>query len=56
MRAGILKKSEKEFKGNFNVRIPSKLHKQGALLAAQEKLSLNQYVVNALRKSVIQTD
>lgn len=50
------KKPEKEFKGNFNVRIPSKLHKQIALMAAQEKISLNQYVVNALRKSVAQAD
>lgn len=47
------KKPEKEFKGSFNVRIPSELHKQIALLAAQEKITLNQYVINALSKSVI---
>lgn len=47
------KEPEKEFKGSFNVRIPSELHKQIALLAAQEKITLNQYVINALSKSVI---
>lgn len=49
----IGKEPEKEFKGSFNVRIPSELHKQIALLAAQEKITLNQYVINALSKSVI---
>lgn len=46
------KEPEKEFKGSFNVRIPSGLHKQISMLAAQQKITLNQYVVNALSKSV----
>lgn len=46
------KKPEKEFKGSFNVRIPSELHKQIALLAAQENITLNQFVINALNRSV----
>lgn len=48
------KTPEKEFKGSFNVRIPVDLHKQIAMLAAQEQITLNQYVVNALNKSVSQ--
>lgn len=48
----IGKEPEKEFKGSFNVRIPSELHRQIAMLAAQQKITLNQYVVNALRKTI----
>ncbi len=48
----IGKEPEKEFKGSFNVRIPSELHRQIATLAAQQKITLNQYVVNALRKTI----
>ncbi|MCI8536630.1 MAG: type II toxin-antitoxin system HicB family antitoxin [Hungatella sp.] len=48
----IGKEPEKEFKGSFNVRIPSELHRQIAILAAQQKITLNQYVVNALRKTI----
>ena len=46
------KDPEKEFKGSFNVRIPSELHKKISILAAQQKITLNQYVVNALSKSI----
>jgi len=46
------KDPEKEFKGSFNVRIPSELHKKISMLAAQQKITLNQYVVNALSKSI----
>ena len=48
----IGKEPEKEFKGSFNVRIPSELHRQIAILATQQKITLNQYVVNALRKTI----
>ncbi|HBI62777.1 MAG TPA: toxin-antitoxin system HicB family antitoxin [Lachnospiraceae bacterium] len=48
----IGKKPEKEFKGSFNVRIPSELHKKISILAAQQKITLNQYVINALSKSI----
>ena len=46
------KEPQKEFKGSFNVRIPSELHRQIAMQAAQQKITLNQYVVNALNKSI----
>lgn len=46
------KNPEREFKGSFNVRIPSELHKQIAMVAAQQKITLNQFVVNALSKSI----
>lgn len=50
--AEIGKNPEKEFKGSFNIRIPSDLHKQISVLAAQQHITLNQFVVNALSKSV----
>ena len=46
------KEPQKEFKGSFNVRIPSEHHRQIAMQAAQQKITLNQYVVNALNKSI----
>lgn len=35
---------EKPFKGSFNVRRPTELHKKAALLAMKDKLSLNNFV------------
>lgn len=46
------KKPDKEFKGSFNVRIPARLHRQAALAAKRQKMSLNQYVVKAISQSV----
>ncbi len=46
------KKPDKEFKGSFNVRIPAGLHRQAALAAKRQKMSLNQYVVKAISQSV----
>ena len=46
------KEPQKEFKGSFNVRIPSELHRQIAMQAEKQKITLNQYVVNALNKSI----
>lgn len=48
----IGKEPEKEFKGSFNVRIPSELHKKISILAAQQEISLNQYVINALSRTI----
>lgn len=48
----IGKEPEKEFKGSFNVRIPSELHKKISLLAAQQKITLDQYVINALNRTI----
>lgn len=46
------KKPEKPFKGSFNVRIPAALHQKAALLASEEKVSLNSLVAEAIRRRV----
>lgn len=46
------KKPEREFRGSFNVRIPTALHRKVVLEATNQKLTLNQYVVRALEKSI----
>lgn len=43
---------EKPFKGSFNVRIPAKLHQRAALLAMEAKISLNNFVAEAIRSRV----
>ena len=43
---------EKPFKGSFNVRIGSELHRKAALQAFERGISLNAYVVDALRQFV----
>lgn len=47
----IGKKPDKEFKGTFNVRIPPELHKKAALEAARQNITLNQYVIQAIKQS-----
>ncbi len=44
--------AEKPFKGSFNVRIPAKLHQKAALLAMDTKVSLNNFVAEAIRARV----
>ncbi len=46
------KKPEKSFKGSFNVRVPSKLHKDAAFIAVQHNLSLNDFVKGAIQYAV----
>jgi len=46
------KEAEKEYKGQFNVRVGVALHKTIAFKAAQKNISLNKYVENALLKMV----
>ena len=48
----IGKNPEKEYKGTFNVRISPELHKKAALRAAEEKITLNQFVTEAIRESL----
>lgn len=48
----ISKDPEKEFEGSFYVKMPPELHRRAALEAAREKMTLNQYVVRALDRSV----
>ncbi len=42
-------KPEKAFKGSFNVRVSSDLHKQAALYALREKMSLNSFVAESIK-------
>lgn len=44
---------EKAFKGNFNIRISSELHKKLVMRATAEQMSLNSYVERALANSVV---
>ena len=44
-------KPEKTFSGNFNVRIPSKLHAQLSSAAHVHGMSLNAYVLEQLKKA-----
>ena len=43
---------EKPFKGSFNVRIGTELHRKAALTALAQGVSLNSLVEDAIRKSV----
>lgn len=45
------KNPDKEFKGTFNVRIPPEMHKKAALAAERQKMTLNQYVIKAIKQS-----
>jgi predicted HicB family RNase H-like nuclease len=40
--------SERKFSGTFNVRIGERLHRNLVMHAAEERMSLNQYVVRKL--------
>jgi predicted HicB family RNase H-like nuclease len=48
--AGIV--PEKPFKGSFNVRISSELHQKAALLAMEDKMSLNNFVAESIRERI----
>ena len=50
--AGI--KPEKPFKGSFNVRIPSELHRDAALKAMELNTSLNGFVSESIRARLLQ--
>ena len=52
MCAAAGKTPDREFKGTFNIRITPELHRNIALQAAQEGVSLNQYVLKTLEKSI----
>jgi predicted HicB family RNase H-like nuclease len=49
-KEGIL--PEKPFKGSFNVRISPDLHQKAALLALEEKMSLNSFVAESIRERI----
>ena len=44
----IGKEPERTYKGTFNVRVPSSLHKEAALFAAAHNITLNEFVKKAL--------
>ncbi len=44
--------AEKPFKGNFNVRIPSELHRSAALIAMEKSTSLNSFVAESIREKI----
>ena len=43
------KTPDKEYKGQFNVRIPSELHRSAALCARERNISLNEFVTQAIQ-------
>ncbi|MFP4026111.1 MAG: toxin-antitoxin system HicB family antitoxin [Thiohalospira sp.] len=43
---------EKPFKDSFNVRISAELHQRAAILAMEDKMSLNKFVVESIREKV----
>ena len=43
---------ESPFKGSFNVRITAGLHKKAALLAMEEKVSLNNFVSESIKEKI----
>ena len=47
----IGKPPEKEYKGTFNIRISPEMHRRAALEAANQKVTLNQYIAKAIEKS-----
>ena len=42
----------KEYKGSFNVRISSELHRDAAISAAEKGITLNQFVTEAIREKL----
>lgn len=49
----IGKEPQKEYKGTFNVRVSPELHRQAAMRAEEENVSLNRFVENALRNALV---
>lgn len=47
-------KPEKPFKGSFNVRIPSELHRDAALKAMELNTTLNGFVSESIRARLLQ--
>lgn len=43
---------EKPFKGSFNVRVSAELHQKAALLAMEEKMSLNNFVAESIKERI----
>lgn len=50
------KEPNKTYKGTFNVRIPSELHKAAAVYAANNNISLNDFVKRAINYTLLHQD
>lgn len=48
----IGKQPNKEYRGTFNVRVPSELHRDAVITAQSKNISLNQLVTEALRRYI----
>lgn len=46
------KQPEKVYKGQFNVRVAAPLHRLAALHAEQQRITLNKWVENAMKKAL----
>jgi predicted HicB family RNase H-like nuclease len=46
------KEPDKTYKGSFNVRIPTSLHREAAVIAARKNISLNDFVKYALKSTI----
>ncbi len=46
------KDPEKPYKGVFNVRVPPEIHKRAAMMAYRKEISLNDFVVRAIRSYI----
>lgn len=44
---------EKSYKGSFNVRIGSTLHKEAALYALENNITLNQFIEEAVKEKLL---
>lgn len=50
--AEIGKEPDKTYRGCFNVRVTPELHREADMYAADQGISLNQFVINALQHEV----
>lgn len=50
------KQAEKTFKGSFNVRVSSELHKKAAFIASKNSISLNDFVKKAISYAITHED
>ena len=55
MCAAFGKVPDKEYKGQFNVRIPSALHRSAVICAKQRNISLNEFVTKAIQDECART-
>ena len=55
MCAEFGKAPDKEYKGQFNVRIPSALHRSAVICAKERNISLNEFVIQAIQDECART-